>query len=137
LSFDRQARLTSRQQFTRVFQKPLVSRDGCFRILYRSNGGPRSRLGLAVSKKACSTAVGRHRLKRIVRESFRHRQGELVGPGAVDIVVLPSPAAAGQSSDRLRGSLERHWTRIRALTRQNAAAAPVDDPGGRHQPAPT
>jgi ribonuclease P protein component len=133
LSFDQQARLTGRHQFNRVFQRPMVSRDNSFRILYRSNGGPRSRLGLAVPKKVCKTAVGRHRLKRIVRESFRLRQAELAGSGAVDIVVLPSISAADEPSSALRASLERHWTRISALTQGDARAAGAKGPGKRQQ----
>lgn len=123
MKFPRQVRLLAGADFSRVFKRPHVSRDGAFRMLYRANGGPVSRLGLAVSRKTCKTAVGRHRLKRVVRESFRLRQASLAGAGAVDIVVLPNPAAVHQSNGRLRSSLANHWARIERAVSDRASSS--------------
>lgn len=38
-----------------------------------------ARLGLIVSKRHIATAVGRNRVKRLLREWFRQRQSELTG----------------------------------------------------------
>jgi len=74
--------------------------------LYRPNGKESSRLGLAISKKNCRLAVGRNRLKRIVRESFRQQQMQMPG---LDVVVLNQPAAGRASNQELFSSLEGHW----------------------------
>ena len=92
--------------FSRVFGNAARSRDKLFTVLYRSNGKDAPRLGLAISKKNCPLAVGRNRLKRIVRESFRQQQGLMPG---LDLVVLNQPAAARASRPALFGSLENHW----------------------------
>jgi ribonuclease P protein component len=74
-----------------------------------------------VSRKICPRAVGRNRLKRLVRESFRRHQADLASEGGVDIVVLPSRYAASQSNEALGASLERHWQRC--VVRPNSGAA--------------
>ncbi|GAB6039936.1 hypothetical protein JCM17961_06090 [Endothiovibrio diazotrophicus] len=78
-------------------------------MLGRSTGNPFARLGLAVSKKAAGNGVGRNRLKRIVRESFRRTRGRLAD---LDIVVLAKPTARTTSNADLFRSLERHWERL-------------------------
>ena len=92
--------------FGRVFEKASRSRDKCFTVLCRSNDSEAARLGLAISKKQCKKASARNRLKRVIRESFRHHQQELAG---LDIVVMNKAAAAGENNAGLRGSLEKHW----------------------------
>ncbi len=77
-----------------------------FTVLYRENGEQKGRLGLAISKKNCRLAVGRNRLKRIVRESFRQHGEDLKG---LDVVVLNQPAAKLASNNALFDSLEQHW----------------------------
>ncbi len=79
-----------------------------FTVLYKKNGEPEARLGLAISKKHCRLAVGRNRLKRIVRESFRHHRADL---GGLDVVVLNQPAAMRASNKVLFDSLHEHWQR--------------------------
>ena len=110
--FDRDARLTTQGDFRMVFARPRVSQDRCFRILYRETSRQNARLGMAVSTKVCKQAVGRNRLKRIVRESFRHHQATLAEQGGRDIVVLPSRQAATICNAELRDSLASHWHRI-------------------------
>jgi len=108
----RAARLTKPADFKRVFSKPAVSSDRCFKVLARLGDGERARLGLAVSRQVDKRAVGRNRLKRVIRESFRHR---FAGPGpVVDFVVLPRAESATICNRQLFQSLEKHWERVLA-----------------------
>jgi len=81
-----------------------------FTILCSDNGRQDARLGLAISRKNCKLAVGRNRLKRLVRESFRQHKNELRG---LDVVVLNQPDARHASNQALLASLERHWQQCR------------------------
>ena len=78
--------------------------------------GDESRLGMAVSTKVAPRAVDRNRIKRLVRESFRHT-GALPD---LDIVVIARPAARGADSSTLRTSLERHWRRLAEKTEKDS-----------------
>lgn len=83
-----------------------------FFLQWRANQGPGPRLGLAVSRKVDRRAVGRNRLKRLLRESFRAAAEDLP---AFDLVLLARPEAAHVDGARLRADLAALWTRVRAL----------------------
>lgn len=102
------SRLRDAASFNRVFENAKRSRDRWFTVLCRSNDLERARLGLAISKKNCKTAVGRNRIKRVVRESFRHHQEQLAG---LDIVVMNKGSAETAANNTLFASLETHWDR--------------------------
>ena len=104
--FSKDSRLLDAASFGRVFEKATRSRDKWFTVLCRPNDMATPRLGLAISKKQCKKATARNRLKRIIRESFRHHQDELEG---LDIVVMNKAAAADENNDALVNSLEAHW----------------------------
>ena len=116
----RQATLRGAEEFGAVFAQPSVSRDAFFRVLSRSNELPYSRLGMAVSRRACRLAVGRNRLKRIIRESFRRHQAGFVGSEARDFVVLPTQGAATISNPELFESLRIHWRKQESIARKTA-----------------
>lgn len=101
-------RLLDARSFARVFDDATRSRDRLFTVLYRNNDLDFARLGLAISKKHCKKAVDRNRIKRIIRESFRHHSADLPG---LDVVVLNQPAATDAGNPALVESLERHWRR--------------------------
>ena len=97
-------------EFKTVFKKPVVSSDQFFKVLARLNQEENSRLGMAVSRQVDKRAVGRNRIKRVVRESFRHRySAEKV---CLDIVVLPRRETATICNKRLFRSLQGHWSRL-------------------------
>lgn len=110
-SFKRECRLIDKAAFNRVFKKAKRSRDPLFTVLYRhreNNHDKVARVGLAISKRHCKQSAGRNRIKRQVRESFRHHKCELAG---LDIVVMNQPDAANASNRELTTSLANHWRR--------------------------
>lgn len=107
--FDRRARLVRKIDFRHVFEQPEASRDRFFTVLARLNALGAPRLGLAISRKSAPSAVARNRIKRLVRESFRHRQALL---GGLDCVVIGRPGLTDQDNRTLFESLDRHWARL-------------------------
>jgi len=101
--------LSAAEDYSRVFRKAEKSGDGAFTFLWRDNGLGYARLGLAIAKKNIRRAVDRNRVKRLVRESFRHWQSHLAG---TDVVVLSRRGLPLRDNKRLRQSLERHWQRL-------------------------
>jgi ribonuclease P protein component len=101
-------------EFRKVFAQAEVVRDSTFKILRCDNALPHCRLGLAVSRKVCRSAVGRNRIKRVVRESFRQHQHELAARGCWDIVVLPTPQAATICNAELSTRLAALWQKMRS-----------------------
>lgn len=84
--FDRDKRLLTARQFSAVFDSPTGKVPGKHVLLLaRENGLDHPRLGLVIGKKNVKLAVQRNRLKRLIRESFRHNQETLAG---WDIVVI-------------------------------------------------
>jgi len=75
-------------------------------VLAAINGLTYARLGLAISKKKTSAATARNRIKRVVRESFRHHQESLRG---LDIVVLNNANAGSTNNDEFFRLLATHW----------------------------
>ena len=112
MKFPNQAKLKSGAEYSFVFRKPAVSSDRCFRVLSRANGRDHCRLGMAVSRKVSKHAVGRNRLKRVIRESFRANRQGLDSRGGHDIVVLPSARAATICNRDLFESLRQHWLKV-------------------------
>ncbi|HHH47320.1 MAG TPA: ribonuclease P protein component [Gammaproteobacteria bacterium] len=108
--FPRRLRLLSREDFQRVFDDTRCkSVDENLLVLATPNGRDYPRLGLAISKRNVKTAVGRNRVKRLVRESFRRHRQQLAG---LDIVVLSRHATHDSSNPGLLHSLNRHWRRL-------------------------
>ncbi len=107
--FPPELRLKTAGEFDHVFKKARRSGSKYFTVLARANGLDHPRLGLIVSKKCSRTAVGRNRLKRIIRESFRHH-ADRIGP--LDVVVLGKPPARGASNEALFEALRRHWKEL-------------------------
>ncbi|WP_229381892.1 ribonuclease P protein component [Spiribacter sp. 2438] len=101
--------MTESRDFHAVFAGARRFADRYFTILAAAGTTDRARLGLAVSRKVAPRAIDRNRLKRLIRESFRHQQGSLP---PVDVVVMVRPLARQTESATLSAALDRLWQRI-------------------------
>ena len=95
--------------FDNVFQHGQRSGDRFFTVLFNPNNLNGPRIGFAISKQKVRLAVGRNRLRRLVRESFRSRAASLP---SVDLVVLARDATSKAANREIVASLESHWARI-------------------------
>lgn len=68
-----------------------------------------ARLGLAIARRAVRHAHDRNRIKRTVRETFRHRRDRIQ---AGDYVVTANAAAATASPNELRAALDQLWHKL-------------------------
>ena len=111
-AFPRHVRLTRGVEFQRVFQhgKRLHVSGLNARAAVNHLGFPR--LGMAIAKKALRRAHERNRIKRLVRESFRHHQAALP---AVDIVVMCRHDVLTMSNTEIFQQLEGLWLRLHKL----------------------
>lgn len=99
-------------------------------------GDNAARLGLAVSKKVDKRAVGRNRIKRVLRDATRHLRLQMA---CGDFVVVARAAAKTASNDEIRQSFERLLRRAGALppagaevtiaSPGSAASLPLNAPG--------
>ncbi len=78
-------------------------------VIYAQGTGQVSRFGMAVSRKV-GNAVVRNRVKRRLREVFRHNQDEL--PGAWDVVFIARGSAAGADLPALERDVLKALRRI-------------------------
>lgn len=120
LAFPKSLRLLHSGDFQTVFDNPpFRASHQHLLILARPNHFERPRLGLVIAKKHVRLAVQRNRMKRVIRESFRHRQQTLTG---LDVIVLARKDMASLDNRQLRQQLEQQWQRI---VRKHSACKPV------------
>ncbi len=86
------------------------NQDRLFAVHALVNHLANARLGIAVSRRVSGRAVDRNRIKRIVRDTFRHEQAGLNG---LDLVVVAQAACRVAEPESLRKSLRDHWIILR------------------------
>ncbi|HXW74865.1 MAG TPA: ribonuclease P protein component [Steroidobacteraceae bacterium] len=109
LTLPARLRLRRKGDFDAAYARGRRIGDGFFAVTVTSNPSGAARLGLAVGVRVAGGAVGRNRIRRIIRESFRVHQHEIP---AVDLVVSARPAAAAASGRALHGSLAALWKKV-------------------------
>lgn len=80
--------------------------------LHWRSGETPPRLGMAVSRKVDTRAVGRNRIKRVLRDAMRHLLPELAGG---DYVIVACSAAAKATNPQIRDAFVRLLRRAGAL----------------------
>lgn len=110
-TFQRESRLLKPKEFKQVFdQTQWRSGSPQLLLLATSNQQNQPRLGFVLAKKQIKLAVERNRIKRIIRESFRHNQHKLE---AVDFVILGRKGLAELTSQELRTMIDTLWFKLK------------------------
>ena len=108
--FSREKRLLTPRHFKAVFDSPTGKVPGKnLLLLARNNDLDHPRLGLVIGKKSVKLSVERNRLKRLMRESFRHHQDNLVG---WDIVIIARKGLGDVESPELIQHFGKLWKRL-------------------------
>lgn len=109
-------KLLNKKEFSWVFDKATykASNRHCL-ILARESQIEQSRVGLVIAKKHIKHAVQRNRVKRLIRESFRYNQHQLL---KIDAIVLSRNGMADLDNAAIYKMLEQLWQKI-----QNKASA--------------
>lgn len=126
----RDARVRARAEFDRVFADGRRVATPLLALHLLMDAAP-PRLGLAVSRKVDPRAVGRNRIKRQLRERFRHLRAQLA-PGAY--VFVARPPARRATNAELLAAMEDLLRRARALPAPDAAGT-MAAPGRPDRPA--
>ena len=120
--FSRSARVRTRAEYSSVFDGARRVSDPLMTLHWLKADTP-ARLGLAVSRKVDARAVGRNRIKRVLRDAMRHLRPEMAGG---DFVVVARSAAKVAENPQIREAFERLLRR--------AGALPVAGVGGTMPP---
>ena len=78
-AFGRDRKMRKTDEFSSVFRFRCMGGGPGLDVLAAPNGLEYARLGLIIPKKIVPTAVGRNRIKRLLREGFRMHQDEIAG----------------------------------------------------------
>lgn len=102
-------RIVKPEDYRQIFKSSCRSVDDKFLVIAKKNDLNMARLGLAISKKNISKAVSRNKVKRAIRESFRHHKNILKG---VDVVVVAHRKQTTINNKIINKSLGAHWKQI-------------------------
>lgn len=130
--FTRASRLLTARDFKRVMDKPALraSHQG-FVLLASENNLNVARIGFVLPRRRVRHAVARNRIKRIIRETFRHRQAGMRG---LDVVVMARDGLAELQNTALRAAVERQFDYLSGkwLTRQSSIDPPFPPSPAAH-----
>lgn len=120
-AFPKSLRLLGSSDFQAVFDKsPFRASHQHLLILARPNSLDVPRLGLVIAKKHIRLAVERNRVKRLIRESFRHQQQYLTG---LDVIVLARKGMDELPNIKLAEQLNQQWQRVIRKAQQQTQVA--------------
>lgn len=129
LRFPPAARVLTRAAFARVFESGKRTSDPLLALHWLAGPQP-AQLGLAVSRKVDPNAVGRNRIKRVLRESFRHQRAHLAGGAYVVVARVPArDAANARLAEAFASALRRAGALPGAQARGTMPPASTQSPG--------
>lgn len=102
--FPKQARLRKRPEFLNLSRWGKKIHAPHFVIITRPNDREEARLGVTVSSKV-GNAVGRNRVKRLVRECFRRYRHQIVP--SQDVLVIARKGAVNLSCGEVENELKQ------------------------------
>lgn len=117
--FPRSCRLTARKQFLMVYDRGRRMGSRSLTLFGLPNSVETCRLGITVTRKFGS-AARRNRVKRILRDVFRRRRGELA-PG-LDLVVNAHPSMRDRSLAEIEQEFMTTFSRLVRATPPDAQA---------------
>ncbi|HET6912274.1 MAG TPA: ribonuclease P protein component [Rhodanobacteraceae bacterium] len=117
------ARLRRAADFAALRHAPGRLDTRFFLIRYCTSEAGCARLGLAVSRRVSKRAVDRNRIKRNVRESFRHARVQMP---AFDLLLIARQQAATAAGPALRADLDAAWFRLKPLKQDGAPGTIAD-----------
>lgn len=118
-SFEREKRLLKPYEFKRVFDNTeLRSGTSQILVLASANQLENARIGFVFAKKNMKLAVDRNRVKRIIRESFRHQQMKLP---ALDFVILGRKGLSELDNTEIRAMIDVLWFRLKRPSNERKA----------------
>ncbi len=136
------ARVRTGAEYAHVFEHARRTSDPMLSLHWLAGESP-PKLGLAVSRKVDPHAVGRNRIKRVLRDEFRKLRAQL--PGG-EYVVVARVAARSAENAQLRETFLRTLRRAGALPApaapgtmppvRSAPGAPAISPLSRNTPKP-
>jgi ribonuclease P protein component len=109
LTLPAQLRLRRKSDFDAAYARGRRMGDGFFAVTATLNDLGTPRLGLAVAVRVAGGSVGRNRIRRVIRESFRLHRHELP---SVDLVVSARPKARAAPGRELHASLAALWKKV-------------------------
>jgi ribonuclease P protein component len=131
--FCREKRLLTPRQFKAVFDSPSGKVPGKnVLLLARLNDLDHPRLGLVIGKKSVKLSVERNRLKRQIRESYRHSQEALSG---WDIVVVARKGLGDLENTELAQQFGKLWKRLARSKTVPVTSAPQSASSASNTPA--
>jgi len=105
----KQARLRQNSLIRGVIRSGRNSREKWFSFHVLDNTLSHARLAVVVSRRVSVRAVDRNRIKRLIRESFRHFREKL--PGIDVVVVARHPCRLAKNAELLL-ALQDHWSKL-------------------------
>ena len=109
--------LKKNEDFRMVYKKGKSAANRYLVMYVLDNGADRNRIGISVSKKVGNSVV-RHRLTRLIRESYRLNERSF--RRGLDIVVIARAGARGRSCQEIESAL-LHLGRIHRIVGRRTA----------------
>lgn len=117
--FPQKLRIRKRAEFKRLQAGSRKLNSRHLLAIINPSSGPNSRIGITVTTRIDKRATQRNRIKRIIRETFRHLHHQL--SGTFDIVVIARQNASDCSAAELRQELTELFRKNRILAEDKTA----------------